>query len=296
MIIPFPFHASASLSFGIRRTHVLKCTLRAPQPRLPSRNMNCFGYNRLKYILFIALLLIPCGQVFAKTTDALQVEENSRIRLLSYDETNVYVIRTKYGYQTNIVFSPQEEIQTISVGDRSLWQIIPAGNRLYIRPLTENITTNMTLITNKNSYEFDLKSVSRGNESNIYVAKFEYPPKVAVAPQPPITQPQINTVHTLKLPQKAGQNNYNYTYSGADSLAPQQVYDNGKSVFINYQTLKSPPEVFIVAGGKEFLTTPTIKGNSLIINDLAGEIMLRNSDGEVHIYNESLSAGSSYGR
>ena len=253
--------------------------------------------NPLKNILFFALLLIPCEQVFAKTSETLQVEENSRIKLLSYDESNVFVIRTKYGYQTNIVFSPQEEIQTISVGDRSLWQIIPAGNRLFIRPLTENITTNMTLITNKHSYEFDLKSVDNGNESNIYVAKFVYPPKVeatpveAIAPQPANTQPQTNTVHPLKLPpQKSGQNNYNYTYSGADALAPQQVYDNGKSIFINYQTLKSTPTVFIVAGGKEFLTTPTIKGNSLIINDLAGEIVLRNSDGEVHIYNESLSA------
>lgn len=104
-------------------------------------------------------------------------DTDSRVKELMYNESNVYVIRTKFGYQTNVVFDPKEEVQTISVGDRSLWQIIPAGNRLFIRPMTENISTNMTLLTNKHSYEFDLKSVDEKNESNVYVVRFNYPEK-----------------------------------------------------------------------------------------------------------------------
>jgi len=259
----------------------------------------------------------------------------ARVKLLQYDESNVYVIRTKYGYQTNIVFAPNEEIQTISVGDRSLWQLIPAGNRLFIRPMSENVTTNMTLLTNKHSYEFDLKSLDKDDESNIYVAKFVYTPKaenaVFSAPmmsqspqilaQTPVTPPIIakqfpqtqstvnsgvNYDHVLKLPNSVAStpvaekpmvavakpviNNYNYTYSGLDAIAPAQVYDNGKSTFINYQTLKKPlPEVFVVtAGGQEFLTTPVVQGNSLVVNDVAGEIVLRGNGGEIKIYNEAL--------
>jgi len=275
------------------------------------------------------------------TSSATSGEEpaGSRVKLLQYDETNVYVIRTKYGYQTNIVFADNEEIQTISVGDRSLWQLIPAGNRLFIRPMSDNMTTNMTLLTNKHSYEFDLKSVDKDNDSNIYVAKFIYTPKisattyrslpiVAAEPMPMVTpiaeqpatpmQPTSKTTtvanvsntgasHTLKLPAtpsasapavekpallaaKPMANNYNYTYTGADAIAPNQVYDNGKETFINYRYLKTPlPEVLIVvAGGKEFLTTPIVQGNSLVINDVAGEIILRGNGGEIKIYNEAL--------
>lgn len=239
-------------------------------------------------------------------------QTGARVKLLQYDESNVYVIRTKYGYQTNIVFANNEEVQTISVGDRSLWQLIPAGNRLFIRPMSENITTNMTLITNKHSYEFDLKSVDKDNDSNIYVAKFIYTAKPSASnldfsstSRPPIDVVNAtNNTNTLKLPASIitstpivksspsvkGKDNYNYTYSGNDMIAPRQVYDNGKSTFINYLTPQSqPPEIFIVVGGKEFLTTPIIQGNSLIINDITREIILRSKNGEIKVYNESLS-------
>jgi type IV secretion system protein VirB9 len=104
--------------------------------------------------------------------------QDGRIKVLPYDETDVYTITTKPGYQTNVVFSRTEEIETISVGDRSFWQIIPAGNRMFIRPMDEDVTTNMTVITNLRSYQFDLTSIpADSKEGNIYVAKFVYPPK-----------------------------------------------------------------------------------------------------------------------
>jgi type IV secretion system protein VirB9 len=99
---------------------------------------------------------------------------DSRIKMILYDESDVYTITTRYGYQTNVVFSAQEEIQLISVGDRSLWQIIPSGNRMFIRPMEEDVITNMTVITNKHSYQFDLKSLPADKSGNIYVAKFVY--------------------------------------------------------------------------------------------------------------------------
>lgn len=136
------------------------------------------------------------------------IGNGSRIKVLMYNESDVYVIRTKYGYQTNIVFDPKEEIETISVGDRSLWQLIPAGNRLYIRPLNEDMKTNMTLITNKHSYEFDLKSVSKNSNSNIYVAKFIYPDKNSVASNnfDNVAIPSVSVIkeeaNVLKLPEE----------------------------------------------------------------------------------------------
>ncbi len=109
---------------------------------------------------------------------------DSRIKLMLYDESDVYTVTTRYGYQTNIVFAPQEEIELISVGDRSLWQIIPNGNRMFIRPMEEDVITNMTVLTNKHSYQFDLKSLAPEKSGNIYVARFVYEqPK---RPAPPL--------------------------------------------------------------------------------------------------------------
>jgi type IV secretion system protein VirB9 len=251
---------------------------------------------------------------------------DSRIKTLMYDELDVYTIKTKYGYQTNLVFAPGEEIQTISVGDRSLWQLIPSGNRLFIRPMEENVITNMTLITNRRSYQFDIKSVAANENDNIYVAKFIYPDRfeksaplmpvpapMPAAPAPmPMPEPKATVVGSVP-PAAPGATpapvtgpggpiagpgitepvnpNYNYTYSGPDELAPLQVYDDGKSTYIKYRDPYQPlPNAYMVeADGNEKLTTVYQRDKVMLIDAVASKWILRHSTGAITIYNEMLS-------
>ncbi len=157
----------------------------------------------MRHITFLlTLMFILAGNAvhtaFAYDMDELPVDD--RIKLLEYNKNDIYTITTRVGYQTNIEFGRNEQIQTISVGDRSLWQLIPAGNRLFIRPLENDLKTNMTLLTNKHAYQFDIKSIEgepvlstgkkkgvkeendtkKANYANmleevIYVARFVYP-------------------------------------------------------------------------------------------------------------------------
>lgn len=288
--------------------------------------------------LVLSTALSNAALADAKDDDFSVTSSNPRIKVLNYNESEVYLIRTKYGYQTNIIFDPKEEIKTISVGDRSLWQIIPSGNRLFIRPMTDNLSTNMSLLTTKRSYEFELRSVSENNQGNIYVARFNYPETARQAsgitddarfesataahtifnspaiqsdnlPPPVATQSAASEQHVLKLPQTtsdkkssssvkkanpapAASNNYDYTYTGPDEIAPIQVYDNGKSTFVKYKSIKKPaPKAFMIdSNGKEKLLSSSVKGSSLIVNAVAGELILRSNAGEIKIYNEALNA------
>ena len=288
------------------------------------------------------------GTALAEPADSALPSDN-RIKLLMYDEADVYTITTRYGYQTNIVFSPKEEVETISVGDRSVWQIIPAGNRLFIRPMDEDVTTNMTVLTNKHSYQFDLKSIaSDKSEGNIYVARFVYPddkkktpelaPKTASAAlesvvPPPATapiedvasksanvvvpspcgfspsvpapasdapaSPAVAAADAAASPSKApalpgasaaGESNYNYTYAGADELAPLQVYDDGKTTFIKYNT-ETPPtaEVFTIDNiGHESPVNVVVKDSFLQVDAVAGEMVLKSKGTAIHIFNENM--------
>lgn len=128
--------------------------------------------------LFASVALISCP--LAASAYANDYPADGRIKILRYDPDDIFTIYTLYGYQTNIEFSRGEQVQTISVGDRSLWQIIPSANRLFIRPMDDEVSTNMTVITNTRTYNFDLKS-GKGeladNPRMIYVARFEYPDK-----------------------------------------------------------------------------------------------------------------------
>jgi type IV secretion system protein VirB9 len=249
--------------------------------------------------------LLACSfftPAFAQADDDMNLPIDARVKLLMYDEADIYTITTRYGYQTNLVFSGSEEVQTISVGDRSLWQIIPSGNRLFIRPMADDVTTNMTILTNKHSYQFDLKSLPADvSKGNIYVAKFVYPedrpqlpppppapppaPPVALMPAMPPPPPPVVTLAPL-------QANYHYTYQGPDALAPRQVYDDGNSTYFQWPSDAQPlPKIYVVhPGGSETLVTPYLKDGKMVVDTIAAKFALKSPGGTVYVYNELLAA------
>lgn len=249
-------------------------------------------------ILRIAALLASLITVpgFAQESDDMNLPVDDRIKLLKYDEADVYTITTRYGYQTNVVFGSGEEVQTISVGDRSLWQIIPAGNRLFIRPMSEDVTTNMTVLTNKHSYQFDLKSLATdASKGNIYVAQFVYPEERPIPPPPPPPAAAPVTLMPSMPPPPPAQPlhpNYNYTYQGPDALAPRQVYDDGNATYFQWEELPQPlPEVRVVHDdGSETPVAAFTKNGLLVVNTIAAKFVLKSSGGTLYVYNELLAA------
>jgi len=274
----------------------------------------------MKHILspLIALLLLSAAPVYAAES-MNELPADHRIKLLTYDKTDVYTIPTKYGYQTSIVFASGEEINTVSVGERSMWQIIPTGNRIFIRPMHDDLSTNMTVITNMREYNFDIQSVAEGKTTNLYVVQFRYPePKIDV----PVLPPAINTGDPVRLvdeghaptmpapgrrvepinegpvtippldTQRTQVMNHEYTYTGPDALAPAHVYDDGLSTFIVYTTLPTPaPKPYITSTtGKTVVPAHRLEGNRLVISSVASQFSLRSTGGEIMVYNEQFNS------
>lgn len=119
-------------------------------------------------LLILALAPSPAGAATPIATD-------SRIRTFVFGESEVFRIITRYGYQTNIEFGLGEEIVTISLGDNVAFRITPAVNRLFIRPMEEDMETNMTVVTNLRTYQFDLSSLKQEADGLMYVVRFYYP-------------------------------------------------------------------------------------------------------------------------
>lgn len=157
-------------------------------------------------ILTLAMMAVLTMLQAPQATAADEYPTDGRIKILRYDANDIFTIYTLYGYQTNIEFAKNEEIQTISVGDRSLWQIIVAGSRIFIRPMDDDVTTNMTVITNLRTYQFDLKSGSGELDKNprmVYVARFSYPEKNADKIMPTTQASPIAPVAQSAAPEKA---------------------------------------------------------------------------------------------
>ena len=110
----------------------------------------------------------------------LSLTKDTRIKEYIYNPNDVYLLQLHYGYQSQIEFQKNEIIKTISVGDTYAWKVTPLGNILFINPMEKNMRTNMTIITNKRTYQFDLVSREFDQSSInelVYVIRFYYPKK-----------------------------------------------------------------------------------------------------------------------
>ena len=129
--------------------------------------------------LFFLTIVFVCN-IWGTEEYDFNTSIDNRIKTYIYNPNDVYMLVLHYGFQSHIEFAEKEEVETISIGDSYAWKITPIGNRLFIRPIEKNVYTNMTILTNKRSYQFDLvaKELDEGDEKNlVYIVKFYYPNK-----------------------------------------------------------------------------------------------------------------------
>ena len=225
-----------------------------------------FAIKVLFNIIFIVLVALPCNAQTPITTD-------SRIRTLVYNPNEVYELKFYYNYQSFIEFSEDEEIEMISVGEAFAWRLTPAGKRLFIRPLEIAAHTNMTIITNRRIYHFDIRSdefTGKADEDLVYTVRFFYPQIGQPLPMPPqLAVPNVaarprkektsanqqssgdltGVIHTPipkarvdeKLPGMVDRNpensnlNFDYRFSGeSDNIMPLKVYDDGNETHFQF--------------------------------------------------------------
>ncbi len=328
----------------------------------------CISISCAASLIFVLSLGFSTIAVAKKSED---IPVDSRIKLLTYSANDVYKIPTKYGYQTSIVFSASEIIKTVSVGDRSMWQIVPSGNRIFLRPMDDNLATNMTVITNLREYNFDIESVAADKSGNLYVVQFRYPGRNVSSEQfyddstsqsaqiqaikevyddnqPPLpvklnipdkvvmkdaeekeaaikeaaakesaekesaekevakkendraereetapleTAPVTKTVQIPTLDtQRVKGINRNYSYSGADDIAPAEVYDDGKYTYVLYKNMPSPTPLPMLSGsgGGQSVATHSVNGNKMLIRTVVRRFTLSAPSGEITVYNEQF--------
>lgn len=269
--------------------------------------------------LFLCLgtiIIFASGFCFAQSIPATV---DSRIKTLVYNPNEVYQLKFHYGYQSYIEFSDDEEIEMISIGESFAWRLTPAGKRIFIRPLEIAAHTNLTIITNKRTYQFDIRSGEydgKADEELVYVIRFYYPQTGITLPIPPqLSIPKIPTHKTpsSKLivksptpgarvdqvldPSISGVNegeslNLNYTFTGSDNIAPTKVYDNGKETFMQFKNnnLIIPSIGAVDIYGNERQVGYIIKDKFLVIPSVEIQFVLRLADSMVCVFNGQYSS------
>lgn len=276
--------------------------------------------KKLKVIAILVCWLLASAQYCFSQAP---ITTDSRIRTLVYNANEVYELKFYYNYQSFIEFSQDEEIEMISIGESFAWRLTPAGKRLFIRPLEIAAHTNMTIITNKRTYHFDIRSDEfngKADEDLVYTVRFFYPqidqplpipPQLVVAniAAPPIPEPVNSLVKTPipgvdvsdPLPSVIEKNpdsnvlNFDYSLAGkSDDIVPLKVYDDGKETLFQFanDNLVVPTISIVDPHGNETPLKYLLKDNYVSVPITGRQFTLRLASSLLCIYNNKLLTAS----
>jgi len=219
---------------------------------------------------------------------SVPITTDSRIKTLVYNENEVFHLTLHYGYQSNIEFAKNEEIETISLGNSYSWKITPIGRRLFIKPLEGAAKTNMTVITDKQTYQFEIESKDPDDnldEDLVYVVRFFYPDGNLDMPLP-----KVDTKRFLPRPpvDEKSAYNFNYSLSGSDRIAPIKVFDDGRSIYLQFPNNNAfVPNIYkFNEVGIEQQVTYSRKGEYIVVKGLASKLALRINEDVTYVYRD----------
>lgn len=213
--------------------------------------------------------------------------QDSRLVEVMYDEASVVRVEGRVTVQASILFGDDEVIENVAIGDSASWQVTPnkRANILFVKPLEPRAATNLTVITSKRTYLFDL--IANPNAKPLYLMRFAYPEE----PESETVQMAANAVE-----QQAASDpyavvdpadlNFAWNATGAPELLPENTYDDGTATFLTWPRGKDVPAILVTNGeGVEGPVNFTVRGDTIVVDGVPRTIVLRSGGESAQLVN-----------
>jgi type IV secretion system protein VirB9 len=160
---------------------------------------------------------------------------------------------------------------------------------LFVKPLEPAARTNMTVVTDKRTYLFDL--VSSPRNAPLYVLQFRYPEmekaeeeaRLAMAAEAeaealraaanPTELAAANDPYAVVDPASL---NFEWASAGTAGLLPSRAYDDGNAVFLTWPVGTAIPAILVTnADGDEGPVNFTVRGATVVVDGVPPQIILR---------------------
>ncbi|QZH75777.1 MAG: TrbG/VirB9 family P-type conjugative transfer protein [Erythrobacter sp.] len=222
-------------------------------------------------------------------------QDDPRLVERLYDPAEVVRIEGKTNVQTTIRFGDDEAIENVAIGDSTAWQVTPnrRANLLFVKPLAPRAATNMTVVTNRHTYLFDL--VANPNaRSPLYILTFTYPEEPEDATTLAAADPAL-TPNAVEMSAASDDLavldpatlNYAWAGSGSAGLLPEVIYDNGEATFLTWPVGRAMPAILLKDHeGNEGPVNFAVRGDVIVLDLVPGEIILRSGEDEALLTNQ----------
>lgn len=227
----------------------------------------------MRRLLPLALLLLTAAET------PRPGPRDAHIQTVFYDPDEVVRLTGALGWQIMIEFGPDERIENVSIGDALAWQVTPnkRAKHLFLKPLSRKASTNMTVVTDRRRYAFQLDAGPR-RASTPWVVRFDYPKAVVVAYAEPPPPPE---------PVR----NFAYVTAGDPAVAPARVWDDGRLTYFEFAEGLALPAIYAGGPGKdEALVNSSARGRVTVVQQLGSRFTLRNGRAVATVRSGTLEA------
>lgn len=237
----------------------------------------------IRNVSLFAILLSCCA-----TAPAADV----RIRTLPYDPHQIVRVSGHTGIQSTIEFAPDERIENIAVGDSAAWQVTPnrRASLIFLKPLVATSRSNMTVVTDRRTYMFDLVTSRRGAPP-LYALRFSYP-EGEIRPVAQLSQPAAPVAVIAPAPVRPEQFNFAWSSKGAAALLPKRAFDDGTSLYLAWNRDVPLPAIMTVSDDrKEATLNYRVDGEYIVVSPIPSNIMLRYANKQASIWPSAPARG-----
>ncbi len=245
-----------------------------------------------------SLVLLSIGLAASSFAEQspLKLSNDSRLEVVTYSDSNVVPIHGTTMTTTQIAFGPDEYIKNVQNGDLGAWTASIDKNlpyMMFVKPTAYHSNTNMTVVTNKHTYFFELISNAEGQEDqskSTYSIKFIYPgDQISDVEEEIATQEQLKETEISAFANPSAYH-WNYSFHGDKSIVPLHVFDDGKFTYFQLQPGQAFPAVFSVKdrSGKESVVNYRKEGSYLIVQEIDPQFTLRTGEAVASIFNNDL--------
>ncbi|WP_159980219.1 MULTISPECIES: TrbG/VirB9 family P-type conjugative transfer protein [unclassified Novosphingobium] len=225
---------------------------------------------------------------------ALTVPAQADERLVAHAFSDNEVVRIdgRAGVQATIAFGQGEAIENVAVGDSQAWQITPnkRADLLFVKPLESTARTNMTVVTNRHTYFFDLVATTKAKP--LYMLRFTYKDEqkpgagsAGLASLDPAEQ-ALAAGNALGMPTDPAALNFAWKRVGVEKLMPSRVYDDGMSTYLLWPDKAAIPAILVTnEKGDEGPVNYAVRGATIVLEDVPNSIVLRSGKAKAELVN-----------
>jgi type IV secretion system protein VirB9 len=144
-----------------------------------------------------------------------------------------------------------------------------------VKPLSARSRTNMTVVTDRRTYMFDLVA-GDGRSTPMYALKFSYPNEKSAVPAHAVQQTASAPSPQQQAAMTAEKLHFDWNTKGSGKLLPARVFDDGQAVYLAWG--KDAPLPAILTQSEDRKEGPVnyrMSGEYIVISPIPANLVLR---------------------